>query len=88
MTMYKEVFDNNNKELVRAFFRDDNIKKLWPAVVKHMNEKVCFEKKPSNPDIELTFREISRIMSEEFDLPMPQWWIRKFPPTPFKLSKK
>jgi hypothetical protein len=88
MTMYKEVFDNNNKELVRAFFRDEIIIKLWPVVERHMTERICFEKKPPNPDIELTFREISRIMSEDFNLQMPQWWLRKFPPTPVKLSKK
>jgi hypothetical protein len=29
MQMYKLIFDNNNKETVRAFFNDLLVRKLW-----------------------------------------------------------
>lgn len=87
---YKCIFDNNNKLLVTDFFQDSIIKKLWLQVIRpNMTFKLCFEKtdKP-NPDIDLTYREITRIMRDDFKLEMPEWWVATFPATPFKLTKK
>lgn len=33
MELYKKIFDNNCKEMVRRFFNDDFILKLWPHIV-------------------------------------------------------
>lgn len=87
---YKCIFDNNNKQMVTDFFQDDFITKLWEPVIRpNMTFKHCFEKTECpNPDIELTYREISRIMKDDFNLEMPEWWTERFPATPFKLSKK
>ena len=54
-----------------------------------MSYKRCFEKTDQpNPDIQLTYREITRIMREDFRLEMPDWWVARFPATAYKLSKK
>ena len=87
---YKRIFDNNNKQLVTDFFQDALIKKLWRDVIMpNLTFDLCFEKvdKP-NPDIDLTYREITRIMRDDFKLEMPRWWVSRFPATPFKLTKK
>jgi len=90
MIRYKCIFDNNNKQLVTEFFQDAFIRRLWDSVIRpNMSYKLCFEKTDRpNPDIELTYREITRIMRDDFKLEMPEWWIALFPATPFKLSKK
>ena len=54
-----------------------------------MTFKLCFEKTDRpNPDIDLTYREITRIMRDDFKLEMPEWRVVAFPATPFKLTKK
>lgn len=90
MIRYKCIFDNNNKKLVTEFFQDQLIKKLWANVIQpNMSYQLCFEKTDRpNPDIELTYREITRIMRDDFKLDMPDWWVARFPATPFKLTKK
>lgn len=90
MIRYKCIFDNNNKKLVTEFFQDPMIRRLWNNVIRsNMSYHLCFEKTDSpNPDIELTYREITRIMRDDFKLEMPEWWVARFPATPFKLSKK
>jgi len=90
MTRYKCIFDNNNKQLVTEFFQDSFIRRLWDQVIKpNMSYKLCFEKTDRpNPDIQLTYREITRIMREDFRLEMPDWWVARFPATAYKLSKK
>jgi hypothetical protein len=90
MVRYKCIFDNNNKKLVTEFFQDNFIRKLWDQVIRpNMSYELCFEKtdKP-NPDIELTYREITRLMRDDFRLEMPAWWVARFPATLQKLSKK
>ena len=91
MQLYKTIFDNNNKEIVTDFFQDNRvIRRIWDQVIlPNLTFDVCFEKTDGpNPEIELTYREISRVMTEEFKLSMPDWWMKRFPATPFKLSKK
>ena len=87
---FKCIFDNNNKQMVTDFFQADFIKRLWEPVIRpNITYKLCFEKTDRpNPDIDLTYREISRIMKEDFKLEMPEWWTARFPATPFKLTKK
>lgn len=72
------------------FFQDELINRLWDNVIRpNLSYKQCFEKSEGpNADIELTYREITRIMRDDFKLEMPEWWVARFPPTPFKLSKK
>jgi hypothetical protein len=64
MVTYKTIFDNNNKSQVTKFFLDDIIRKLWDQTVfPNLTFDKCIEKtsKP-NSEIELTYREITRIM--------------------------
>lgn len=68
MTIYKQIFDNNSNKLVKEFFRDDFIRKLWPTITKYMTYQIVFGKKAQNKEIDLTFKEISRIMPIEYDL--------------------
>ncbi len=62
MILYKCIFDNNSSQLVKEFFNDGFIRKLWPFVTQYMTYEVVFGKKKPNKDIELTFREISRLL--------------------------
>jgi len=79
MRLFKQIFDNNSKELVKEFFEHPFIRMIWPEVVAHLTHQVCFDHNGPNPEIELTFREITRIMTYDYRLPMPQWWEEKFP---------
>ena len=86
--MFKCIFDNNSSKLVQEFFQEAFIRKLWPVVLRYLTKDVVFGRKHPNKDIELTFREISRAMIQQHELQMPAWWLRMYPPTTQKLSKK
>jgi hypothetical protein len=80
MRRYKLIFDNNNRELVNEFFTDPFIQRLWPTVLENLTLKLCFGAAKPNQEIETTFREITRIMDEQYGLSLPKWWVKKFPP--------
>jgi hypothetical protein len=47
--------------------------------MEHLTEEICFKKSPPKQTILITYEEISRIITEQFHLPLPAWWLRKFP---------
>jgi hypothetical protein len=44
MIKYKKTFDSNNRDLVRSFFNDPLIIKLWPKVVHQIKEDQTINK--------------------------------------------
>jgi hypothetical protein len=80
MKIFKGIFDNNSKDLVTTFFKHQAIRKIWhPYIFQHLTEDICFKNCVPKDEIMITYREISRIMTEKFKLSMPQWWLDKFP---------
>jgi hypothetical protein len=79
MILYKCIFDNNNKDLVKEFFNDSFIRKLWPMILNNLTAELCFGKTGPNPDIETTFIAITGNMAQEHRLALPQWWRARFP---------
>lgn len=83
MLLFKLIFDNNNKELINMFFSNDLIIKLWaPVIFKFLTFESCFGNNGPNDQIEYTFRVMSHMMSTQFGLRMPKWWLDRFPYAP------
>lgn len=76
--IFRKVFENNNKELIDEFFNDSFIRKVWPTIMKNSRYEYYFKKDPK-PELEETFKKISTVMTEKYNLPMPTFWLRKYP---------
>lgn len=46
--LFKCIFDNNSKEAVEKFFKNEFVKKLWPSILKNLTKDVVFAKKTPN----------------------------------------
>jgi hypothetical protein len=79
MNLYKKIYDTNNKASIEAFFNDDLIIKLWPRVMGSYTKEHCFGSKGPVKDILPTYSEITRLVVSVYGLPMPRWWVQKFP---------
>lgn len=79
MELFKLIFDNNSKALVKRFFEHPLVRKLWPKILLNLSPDICFGANGPNMEIEMTFREMTRIIQKEFKLPMPEWWNKLFP---------
>lgn len=56
MLLFKQIFDNNNKDLIQQFFTHDLIIKLWNnAIFKYLTYDACFDARGPNPEIGYTF---------------------------------
>ena len=42
MDLYKKIFENNNKQLVQAFFSNQLIRKLWAFIRNELTYTHCF----------------------------------------------
>ena len=78
MQIFKGIFENNSKQLVRDFFSNTFIIKLWPTICENLAFDQCFSSAPK-AEIELTFRAITDLMNNSFNLDMPEFWIERFP---------
>ena len=76
---FKLIFDNNNKDLVKNFFEDKFVCRLWKAVQRYYTKEIVFGKNDPHPEINTTFRKITQIIETDFNLEMPQWWCKMFP---------
>ena len=73
LRLYKLIFDNNKKALVKEFFKDKFIKKIWPIMAENVTYKQCFSK-PHRNDIFATYSYISSLTRKQFKLQLPIWW--------------
>ncbi len=49
MTIYKKIFDNNKKALIKQFLNDPFIRRIWPNMIANLKkEKILPEYKLSN----------------------------------------
>jgi hypothetical protein len=85
MTIYKKIFDNNNKDLVRQFLNDRFIRRIWPNMIANLKkEKILPEYKLSNKSQEnqqklySTMQEVTRILLVDFNLCLPEWWSDRY----------
>lgn len=82
LVIYHTIFSNNNKQMRDAFFRDDLIRAFYPHVLPQIIYESCFFKygKEEGPNATLvpSFREVTRIIIEDYKLPMPAWWAAMF----------
>ena len=74
MEIFKKVFDNNNKQMIKKFFENWFVRTLWNLLLKHFSYKNCFEKKGPVKEILQTYKEITKTVDETYHLRMPQWW--------------
>ncbi len=88
MDLFKCIFDNNSKELVTKFFSHFFVRRLWPTVLEYLTWDVVFGRKMPNQEIQMTYRDITRQITQEFKFEMPEWWTTLYPPTAEKLTKK
>ena len=42
ISIFKSIFENNNKFLIEKFFTNSLIRRLWPLVVQNLNYNYCF----------------------------------------------
>jgi hypothetical protein len=82
MQMYKLIFDNNNKETVRAFFNDLLVRKLWLKIFDQLKEDQIFLPASTNElqkKRDLTMHQVTHMLLFEFNLELPAWWVKKYP---------
>jgi len=71
--LYKEIFDNNNKQLVERFFSDCFIKRLWPMIQAELRFEHCFNEDGSHLQIKSTYKSAGN-MVKGFGVELPKWW--------------
>jgi hypothetical protein len=60
LTIYKTIFDNNNKKNIKKFFKDTFIRKLWPKIMTIANNRKMFFSKDPKQEILPSYCEITR----------------------------
>lgn len=68
-----QITENNNEDSRDSFFRSNIVQLLWSHVLPYMTYEECFPKGP-NAKILPTYKEITRIMRDVYNLDMPRWW--------------
>lgn len=81
LRLYHGIFANNSKHERDEFFVDSLIRKIWKFILPQMTRKVCFGSKQPNKNVVRSYQEVTRVMLEEYELDLPAWWIKEFPPT-------
>lgn len=79
--IYNQIFKGNRKPTILMFFKDSFIRKLWSKIVAEkdcLEYKHCFSNEPVQKII-ATYSEITRIVTQEHNLPVPMWWQKRFP---------
>ena len=77
--IFRGIFRENSKELRDKFFSHQLIEELWPTISKNLSYDHCFGRAPPNPEIMKSYHRITKIMAEDYGLPLPKWWTDKFP---------
>jgi hypothetical protein len=76
---YHTIFSNNNKKMRDQFFNNSVILAFWKEVLPFITFDLCFGKTVGpNENLIPSFIEITRIIQEDYKLPMPAWWVAMF----------
>ncbi|CDW79474.1 UNKNOWN [Stylonychia lemnae] len=60
------------------FFQDEIIVELWPFIQANLEYKQCFKDKTPKPNMKLTYQQITKILTSQFNLIPPNWWLDLF----------
>lgn len=80
MHLYHGIFENNTSSQRDEFFKDALIRKLWRISLPFMTKEVCFKKDEIKDNCFKALVNITLIISEKYELDLPQWWIKQFSP--------
>ena len=58
VTLFRDIFKNNNKDLVKDFFSDEFVKKIWPTIKKNLTFNHCVDKAEPLKSVYPTSRKI------------------------------
>ena len=73
--LFKQIFINNNNEMIKQFFNDSYIRSIWPFVILNMKKKSFVNKKTElNPFTLKSLDSIKGILIEQYDIILPTWW--------------
>jgi hypothetical protein len=75
LKIFREIFNNNNKTLIQAFFNHSIVRQLWSYIHSNLTEEHCFKRASLNQGIRLTFVHITQILQSDFKLAPPRWWL-------------
>ena len=79
LKIFREVFTSNNKGMVKKFFSNSVIRDLWNPVMKQIKKEEDLFKNGPNQQLLLSYREVTRIVTIERKLELPEFWVKKFP---------
>jgi hypothetical protein len=87
LTHLKDVFDKNNKELLKKFFNDKLIRQFWPVMIQLSDNEKCERRgkdlyfKTENAaatQIKNTLQHITYQMAK-MNMKVPKFWAEEFP---------
>lgn len=79
LDIFHSIFANNNRKQRESLFHDDHlIRELWPHMMQQLTFDLCFPKLPKL-EVVRSFQEVTKIMEDEYKLPLPAWWVLEFP---------
>jgi hypothetical protein len=78
LEIFRDIFSNNNRNLIYKFFTNDIIRKLWPYVGSHLTFENCFKRSAPRDSIKMTYVHITRTLIDHFYLDPPGWWLKMF----------
>jgi len=74
ISLFKDIFQNNNKKSIEAFYGHPFIRRLWPTIALNLTYQHCFESGAPNPQIMTTYSKITENMKTKYGLEMPTFW--------------
>ena len=78
LEIFRDIFSNNNRQLINKFFTNKIIRKLWPYLEKHLTYENCFKRSQPRDVIKLTYHHITRTLIQQYGLTPPAWWLKMF----------
>ena len=78
LLIFRDIFSNNNRQLIGRFFKNAIIRTLWPYIQRHLTFEHCFKRSTPRESIVMTYVQITRTLIENFDLQPPEWWLVLF----------
>ena len=78
LQIFRDIFINNNRQLIQKFFTNSIIRKLWPYIQRHLTFQNCFKRSHPCEEVKITYALITCTLIDDFDLTPPSWWLRKF----------
>ncbi len=78
LEIFRDIFSNNNRQLINKFFTNKIIRKLWPYLERHLTFENCFKRSQPRDSIKTTYLQITRTLIQQYGLNLPDWWMKLF----------